>query len=31
MREIMRLGTRLEARDVPQAQSRDMAEVLRGG
>lgn len=30
MREIMRLGTRLEARDVPQAQSRDMAELLRG-
>jgi mannose/fructose/N-acetylgalactosamine-specific phosphotransferase system component IIB len=28
MKEIMRLGTKLEARDVPQAQSRDIAELL---
>jgi mannose/fructose/N-acetylgalactosamine-specific phosphotransferase system component IIB len=30
MREIIRLGTKLEARDVPQAQSRDVAVLLRG-
>ena len=30
MKEIMRLGTKLEARDVPQAQPKDMAGLLSG-